>query len=385
MAGKRRHWKEKDGRFWARISIPVALRPRFENKTQLTEALGGDLKVADRNHAAAVARLQAMIEAARGRIASTDQTRPASNPTTLTDHDLEGLAWSHYAKTLKAIQLNRMAMPTPGEIEAEFEAAMQRIEAGEASPDKGITAPFNYATDYELKAGARHFDRNLRTRRLAALRAAIPAGETKLVDASVSQFVSENMLNVIPGSREWLNLALIFIRAEIEALERSVEFDAGDMTGVIGDPLIKPPEKRGGITKPLPLRELFEDYIASRNAVGTHIDGGQNWRKSIKRLIDHLGHEDARRITKRNLLDWRDAMLSEGLSAKTIADKHLAALRAILSWAFENDHLPTNEMATVTQDAPKKVQSREKGYTDQEALEVIKFSLSHEPDLRTNA
>ncbi|WP_373457463.1 DUF6538 domain-containing protein [Pseudogemmobacter lacusdianii] len=57
MAAKRRHWKEKDGRYWARLAIPAHLRSHFGNKTQLTEALGGDLKVADRNHSAAVARL----------------------------------------------------------------------------------------------------------------------------------------------------------------------------------------------------------------------------------------------------------------------------------------------------------------------------------------
>ena len=65
MAAKRRHWKEKTGRFWARIAIPKDLQPCFDGKTQLTEPLGGDLRIADRNHAAAVARLQARIDSAR--------------------------------------------------------------------------------------------------------------------------------------------------------------------------------------------------------------------------------------------------------------------------------------------------------------------------------
>ena len=32
MAAKRRHWKEKDGRFWARIAIPAKLQPYFDPK-----------------------------------------------------------------------------------------------------------------------------------------------------------------------------------------------------------------------------------------------------------------------------------------------------------------------------------------------------------------
>ena len=65
MAAKRRHWKEKDGRHWARIAIPKELKPFFDNKTQLTEALGGDLRIANENHPAAVARLKEKIRAAQ--------------------------------------------------------------------------------------------------------------------------------------------------------------------------------------------------------------------------------------------------------------------------------------------------------------------------------
>lgn len=384
MAARRRHWKEKDGRFWARLSIPAALRPLFDNKTQLTEPLGGDLRVADRNHAAAVARLQAQLDEARGRLTASQQLANTPALRSLTEHDREAIVWDHYTRTLRAIEEKRASMPTPAEIEAEFELAMQRIEAGEANPDRGIASQINLSTDYELKAGARYFDRNPRSRRLAALRAAVPSGETRLVDASLAEYVSENGLDICKSSQEWNELAHALIRAEIEALQRSMEFDAGNLAGTIGDPLVKPPAVPTRKAKPVLLTALFEDYIANRNAVGMHLDGGKNWRHSIERLVRFLGHEDAGRITKRNLLDWRDAMLAEGLSAKTIADKHLAALRALLRWAFENDRLPTNEMESVNQDAPKKVHSRERGYTEDEALAVLRASLSHEPSPRAN-
>lgn len=147
MASKRRHWKEKDGRFWARLSIPAALRPLFGNKTQLTEPLGGDLRVADRNHAAAVARLQAKLDKARIQVAT--EKIPASTPVPrpLTVHDRELVVWEHYTRTLRAIEEKRASMPTPAEIEVEYELAMQRIEAGEANPDRGIASQINLSTD----------------------------------------------------------------------------------------------------------------------------------------------------------------------------------------------------------------------------------------------
>lgn len=230
MAAKRRHWKEKGGRFWARIAIPAQLRSHFGNKTELIEPLGGDLRLADRNHAAAVARLQGRLDEARqvllGGSFEVEELRKAQ---TITDADRERAAWSHYIAALAANELRRASLPTAAEIDAEFEKTMQRIEAGQSNPDRSHSSRFNIHADYELKAGARYFDKNLRTRRLAALRAAIPTGESRLVDAAVQGYVLDHGLAIEPGSVEWQKLAHAFTRAEIEALQRSIEFDEGNM------------------------------------------------------------------------------------------------------------------------------------------------------------
>lgn len=176
MAAKRRHWKEKDGRYWARLAIPEQLRPLLDNKTQLTEPLGGDLKVADRNHAAAVARLEARLEAARGsmtamkaHVAREAELRP------LDPKERDKAAWDRYSTLLAEIEKKRATMPTASEIRSAYEETMQRIEAGEAGADRPISSRYNLYADYEIKAGARHFDATLRQRRLAALRSALPA------------------------------------------------------------------------------------------------------------------------------------------------------------------------------------------------------------------
>lgn len=380
MAAKRRHWKEKGGRFWARIAIPAQLRSHFGNKTELIEPLGGDLRLADRNHAAAVARLQGRLDEARqvllGGSFEVEELRKAQ---TITDADRERAAWSHYIAALAANELRRASLPTAAEIDAEYEKTMQRIEAGQSNPDRSHSSRFNIHADYELKAGARYFDKNLRTRRLAALRAAIPTGESRLVDAAVQSYVLEHNLAIQPGSVDWHQLAHAFTRAEIEALQRSIEFDEGNMGGKPTDPLIQPPVAPQEKTTPIPLRKLFQDYIASRQALGYHQDGGANWDRSIEALIKFLGHSDARRITRLSLMGWRDSLLASGLSAKTVADKHLAAIRAVLTWAFDNARLPTNEAEKVKQDLPKVVRSREAGYTDKEATLILIASRNYEP------
>ncbi len=385
MAAKRRHWKEKDGRYWARLAIPEQLRPLFGNKTQLTEPLGGDLKVADRNHAAAVARLQARLEAARGsmtamkaHVAREAELRP------LDPNERDEAAWDRYSTLLAEIEKKRATMPTASEIRSAYEETMQRVEAGEAGPDRPISSRYNLYADYEIKAGARHFDATLRQRRLAALRSALPAGETTLVDSAVRDYADLNGLDVPPDGPDWQALAEAFMRAEIEALQRSIEYDNGEMGGQPTDPMIRQPAAAKAKANSVPLKTLFEAYITSRQAAGYHQDGGANWEQPINALIKFLGHSDASRITRLDLLNWRDSLLTSGLSAKTVADKHLAAVRAVLTWGFDNAQLPTNEAEKVKQDVPKKVRAREAGYTDKEAVQILIASRDYQPKAPSN-
>jgi hypothetical protein len=69
MAGKLRYWKEKDGRFYARVAVPKPLVP-FVGKSELIEPLGGDRRAALRLHPGAVAKLQSVFSHAERRAAS---------------------------------------------------------------------------------------------------------------------------------------------------------------------------------------------------------------------------------------------------------------------------------------------------------------------------
>jgi hypothetical protein len=42
----------------------------------------------------------------------------------------------------------------------------------------------------------------------------------------------------------------------------------------------------------------------------------------LKKLTDHVGHEDATRITDTDLIGWKDALIASGLQPGTI-DNHL--------------------------------------------------------------
>lgn len=100
----------------------------------------------------------------------------------------------------------------------------------------------------------------------------------------------------------------------------------------------------------------------------------------FRHLRTFLRHDDARQVTKKDLLAWRDHLLGvEKLSAKTVSDIYLSTVRSVFAWAHENELLPENVAEKVRQPKPKRVNSRETGYTDAEALAVLRACRAHVP------
>lgn len=339
MAGAQRYLLNRDGRFFARLVVPKELRSII-GKTELRAPLGPDRRTAVKHLSGAVAVLQDQIARAERQIVKPKAT-PLRYPLAP-----EQIAASHYARRLIL--------------------------------DEELRADWRYASTGFI-------DDQL----VAELRDAI-AGKLddtrlqRLIGEQVERFRALGNLDAQPGSDEWRGIARALCVAELEALARVAERDEGDFTGKPDHPMIVnavPPEDE---PQPVNMKSLFKDYISARQALGKHKDGARGWETAILHLIKFVGHADARRITKRNLLDWRDKLLADGMSPKTIANKYLASVRATLRWAFENDRLPTNEAEAVRQQVAKVQRSRERGYTTTEAVAVLKASTSYQPKITNN-
>lgn len=134
---------------------------------------------------------------------------------------------------------------------------------------------------------------------------------------------------------------------------------------------------------PVSLTQLWTDYVKTRVAAGFMRDGGKQQKIIVENLRKFLKHNDAAKITKKNIIDWRDYLMIEK-AAKTVSDKYLSTVRTLLNWAVENDLLEQNAAATVKQPKPRKVYSRERGYTQEEAVKVLKASRCYEPNADEN-
>ncbi|MDQ7777689.1 hypothetical protein [Paracoccus aminovorans] len=143
---------------------------------------------------------------------------------------------------------------------------------------------------------------------------------------------------------------------------------------------MKPPATATEAPKPVSIGKLWTDYIKARQVVGSMKDGGKRGKPVIESLRVHLGHDDASKITKKDLLAWRDKLL-ETLGAKTVSSIYLSAVRSLLEWAVDDDRLSENPAATVKQPRPKRRRSRDPGYSDKEATAILKTSRSYEPPI----
>lgn len=337
MAGKVRNLLNRDGRFYARLVIPKELRPFMGRKTELRTPLGADYREALKKLPGAVALLQHQIALGERRAveAGTKQVTIGRYPLAP-----EQIALRNYQERIAADDRFRDADPSYGSlgIDDRHVAILRDGMAGRLTD-----------AEYQAVVGKRVE----RYRRL---------GNT---DAEF-------------GSEDWRIVARAICISDYEALSRVAERDEGDFTGQIAHPMLKDvapiPEEK----PPVSLKELFTDYIASRLVIGKGKGAEKRWTPVFENLRKFLKHDDARRLTKQNLRDWRDGLLKTH-SAKTVGDVYLASVRTVLKWAVENDRLEENVAAEVRQQVPKVQLGREKGYTHAEALVILKAAQDYRP------
>lgn len=334
MAGASRYLLNRNGRFFARLVVPKDLRQTV-GKSELRAPLGPDRRTAMRLLPGAVASLQHQIAQAERKVA------PAS-PSPRYHLAPDQIAASHYAQRLAFDDLIRN------------------------SPDYGMASSVGIDDGYvaSLRAGVAG---RLSDQQLA-----------DLMGPRIERFRAAGNLDAAPGSDEWRTIARALCSAELEALHRVVERDEGDFTGQPTTPLLTSASASQNEPAPVSLARLWNDYVAARKAAGSMKDGGQRQRPVIESLRKFLGHSDAGKVTRKDLLLWRDDLLKR-ISAKTVAAIYLPTIRTLWAWAVENDRLPKNVAETVKQAKPKRQRSRDPGYSDAEALAILKMSRAYQP------
>lgn len=197
MAGTLRHWKERNGRYSARLVIPPYLRPYLDNKAELEIQLGGDRRTALRNHAAAVASIQRQIGIARQKheAATGQQSKTAPYPLTV-----QQIALRDYESQIT--------------FDAEIRAHHPAYSQMGMDADEGRM----FRDGFAGKLSNDQLD--------------------ELVGARVQRFALSGNTDVVKGTPEWRSLAQALCVSSYEAMIRQDERDEGNFSGAPVHPLL---------------------------------------------------------------------------------------------------------------------------------------------------
>ncbi|WFU42719.1 hypothetical protein QA640_09790 [Bradyrhizobium sp. CB82] len=102
----------------------------------------------------------------------------------------------------------------------------------------------------------------------------------------------------------------------------------------------------------------------------------KKWGPIIDRLVVHVGRDDLSAVTRSLLIDWKDQLLAQGLAPRSVRDGYIAAAKATLQYAVEQDWITSNPVVGIKVRVKKKSRKREKGFTRAEAEIILKATLA---------
>ncbi|MET4320336.1 hypothetical protein [Bradyrhizobium sp. RT5a] len=133
---------------------------------------------------------------------------------------------------------------------------------------------------------------------------------------------------------------------------------------------------------------LFDSWWREAKATGRSQSTHHAYKNAIDRLVKHLGHDDAGRVTEADMIAFKDARLTI-VSVKTLKDGDLPGIRSVFGWAVDNKKLSKNPANAIKIKAEKKTRTRSKGFTDGEAEAIVVACLEYQrkpkEDARTAA
>lgn len=120
--------------------------------------------------------------------------------------------------------------------------------------------------------------------------------------------------------------------------------------------------------------DLVDGYAAERQPPPATL---ARWKRVMAALSEHVGHDDATRITPDDIVDWKTSLLAQKLGAGTVKNTYLAGVKAVFSWGVANRKISTNPATNISVKAPRKTKTREKGFTPDEAITILRAASTY--------
>lgn len=349
----------RGGAYSARIRVPRDLVEAVGRK-ELVKALGTSAP------AEAKLRVRAVVD---GWLAAFEKLRAKAQPT---EAEKDELVWSHYNRILESDDQIRATIPSASELDDATERAVERVQREGIDihdPLQMLDVALELHLLKDRRSGSKGVEGQNRRIKLEHLKKHLTQGETVLVDHEIDALLAER--GVVIDHAERANLGRQLIRAEIEALKRTLERDEGNYSGEPVDQLIKRVSERQ-IAKDEPselITEVFE-LFARENVGGVSQERISQMRRDIGLLVQIVdGQGQVSQIDKKLVREWKGLLIkfpvkatemhvfknmnlreiveaNEKLRKPVLSDRsvnrYLSSLSAFCKWMVNNGYLDQN-------------------------------------------
>jgi len=132
----------------------------------------------------------------------------------------------------------------------------------------------------------------------------------------------------------------------------------------------------------LSLKGLLEAWWVEAKSSGRKPSTYANYTNTINGFVRFLGHDDASRVTRDDVVRFKDHRLAtisprsnKPVSARTVNDSDLVALKSVFGWAKTNGKITANPAEGVGIKVGNKPRLRSKGFSQTEAEAILRAAL----------
>lgn len=196
-----------------------------------------------------------------------------------------------------------------------------------------------------------------------------PAGRERSVGGPVDHLLASEGLRVDSASRTKLIDRVFYARVRLfHTLQKRAGGDYRKDAYLDTFAAWEPPKAPGSAPKdtftfPLLIAAWAKEQEPPAKTVA-------NWTAKVKRLTDHLAHDDVTKITKQDVVAWKDGLVTAGSSVKTVGN-YLAAINTLLNWAERNGRIVVNPARGVRAGTRKGRKSSRLPYSEEDAKTIL--------------
>ena len=117
--------------------------------------------------------------------------------------------------------------------------------------------------------------------------------------------------------------------------------------------------------------QVFEQWRAETQPAPSTVS---NWKGHVTSLQNFVGHDDVGRLTKQDVVSWKDKLVQDGLAGRTINDGYLACIKRLLTYEVDNHRLTENVAGKVSVSTRGQAGESQLPYATEEVAQLLKLA-----------